>query len=41
MSDKLEKATSDLKKSEEENKKLTERLQQIETHRDLLLDKVN
>ena len=40
VSDKLEKANSDLKNSEEEKKKLGERLHEMETHRDLLLDKV-
>ena len=39
-SDRLEKMTSDLKNSEEEKKKMSDRLQQVETHRDLLLDKV-
>ena len=40
VSGKLERASADLKTSEEERKKLSERLQQMETHRDLLLDKV-
>ena len=40
VSDGLEKANSDLKNSEEENKKLGQTLREIETHRDLLLDKV-
>lgn len=40
VSGKLERANADFKTSEEEKKKLSERLQQMETHRDLLLDKV-
>ena len=40
VSDKLEKANSDLNNSEEEKRKLGQRLNEMETHRDLLLDKV-
>ena len=41
VSQKVEAVTSDLKRSEEEKKKIDERLQETETHRDLLLDKVS
>ena len=37
---KLTKVTSDLRRAEEEKMSLAQQLQQIENHRDLLLDKV-
>ena len=40
MSEKLSKMTSDLKRTEDEKMNLTQQFQQIEQHRDLLLDKV-